>query len=372
MTEPSSPCYNKLVASPHNNNNNNNNNNKKKKFAKYQTIDGTQESLTLRLERGTTLQYGRKAKKMSKLDPSLKGTTVCILLPASAKNASRIHATICLSDRRESLRVEIKVLGQNGMKINGKLWKVGKVGGIKCTAGKKLELDFWGWTSTIIVAESEMQKPVLLELSTLRGSSPMDSLFDESSLIDQQDGDLFDSAHPNPTSSPTLSPRLQSTSSRSRLPSPVYSELSDLSDSPSSPVLSATNYSELDSSPAGTLAQAMDIAGLVASAIVFHPRSTVGVDEVVRALLKEVGSMWDVLEGGKGDESSEKEEAAVEAWWDVVERVLREERFFGCIENVGLKVSQFLVTFLYPVPVTDTFILGCRRQSITSSFLLLT
>lgn len=335
---PSSPFYKNLDATENQNNNNKQQQQRKiKKQQEIKLINASEESLTLRLERGTTLQFGRKAKKMSKLDPStIKGTTIAILLPASAKNASRIHSTVKLSETSKSLKVEIKVLGQNGMNVDGKLWKVGKVGRIKCVAGRKLNLDFWGWSSTIIVGESE-QEDLVHQLHSQRESSPIDSLFDGSSSVaehqhQQSDGDLFDSINPNPISSPE-----PSLSSRSREPSPIYSELSDLSDTPSSPVLGASSL-ELDATPAGQLARTMDLPGLIASAIVFHPRSTVGVEEVVKALLREAGNMWDVLDGGKRDESVEREDLAVQAWWNVIEFVLKEERFFGCIENVGLKV----------------------------------
>lgn len=260
-------------------------------------------------------------------------------------------------------------MGQNGMKVDGELWKAGSLSSVKCKAGQKLSLDFWGWQSTVIIAESEVLEERLsattqsTTTSPVRASYPINSSFDNrTALHDQDDGDLFDDNPYDLLSSPA--PAAKSTSSsRSRLPSPVYSELSDLSDSPSSPV---PHHTDLSDTRAAQLSQTLnlDLPGLIASTIVFHPRSTVGVEEVVKAMLKEVGSMWDILEGGKAEE--EKEEEAVEAWWDVIETVLREEQFFGCIENVGLKVILFCLSAQDPVP---TDILSGIRMRLETLYL---
>lgn len=281
------------------------------------------EPLTLRLERGTVMQFGRKAKRRA--IPTTE-TTLPIMLPKSAKNASRLHCTARIVSSAVNLVVEIRVLGMNGMKIDGKLWKAGSVAVLPVEAGAKLDLFFWGFSSTIIVAESE----VINEATTAHRSSKISP---PASVYHDDDGDLSLPEEPNSVAPSSVAPSIAAPIS------PAHSDLSALSSSPARDAASAP------STRAESLLASLglDISGLVASQIVFSPRSTVGVEEVVKGLLKEVGGMWNVLEDGKGSEeqSEEREDRAVEEWWDVVEQVLREQPFFGCIDNAGLKVRDF-------------------------------
>lgn len=316
------------------------------------------DRLSIRLEAGVRFQFGRKAKK-SYLEPS-SNKTVPILLPHSAKNASRLHCTAQLAlplAKGDKATLQVRVLGQNGMKIDGKLWDKGSVALLEVDDAQRVELAFWGW-SAFVVAPGEKRKapiqvvmrervekrqarpptPVLVSATPARptvvvsASSP-DSLFDGS------DSELVDSFSPVEDAF-------------SHPPSPALSALSALSSSPAPEQQWADDADEASSREMSTRAAALasslalDLPGLIASAIVFHPRSTVGVREVVEALLREVGGMWDVV-GGKVDDAHEKEaeDEAVDAWWEVVETVLQEEPFFGCIANAGLRVSCFAPPF---------------------------
>ncbi|KAI5475958.1 Rho GTPase activation protein domain containing protein [Pseudohyphozyma bogoriensis] len=342
------------------------------------TIDATgephDEPLSLRLERGTVMQFGRKAKKPT---ATLDETTLAVRLPKAAKNASRLHCTARISSEASEvdfLTVEVRVLGQNGMKIDGKLWRAGETALLPCEAGQRVELAFWGWTSVLIVAESEIKQATLppsvpvtpkAASRTLQFGSPatsaFNSLFDGSDISDlpsSPDRQPFSSALHHAQPIPDSIPRR----GLSREPSPAYSEDSLLSQL-SSPILDAHPSSDDEVEPIDELAVvlgaravklvetlALDLPGMIASAIVFQPRATVSVDDIARALLEETGAMWDVLEDGNRRRTPERELAAIEAWWDVIEKVLREEQYFGCIENQGLKDAtgaQLLPEYYY-------------------------
>lgn len=345
-------------------------------------LPAAEDALTLRLERGNVLQFGRKGKKVQ---PNHRAgeTTLAILLPRSAKNASRLHCTVrILPGEGIRIVVEVRVLGQNGMKVDGILWPAGSVAVLTRPAGAKLELSFWGWTSFVIVAESEKveKKKVVKVVSRFipvaaaaapRAPSPapsFNSLFDDDLSADEVAvaRTLSTPLYSDPPSLPTSSGALEATSPR-RASSPALSALSALSSSPAR----ENDFPSFTTSTRATSLVAslnLDLAGLIASvrisrpdsapqltqkppqAIVFHPRSTVGVEEVVKALLNEVGGMWAILDGGKGEGAGEKEreESAVEAWWDVVESVMQEEAFFGCIENVGLRVRSRVLSLEIP------------------------
>ncbi|KAM0751201.1 hypothetical protein T439DRAFT_325350 [Meredithblackwellia eburnea MCA 4105] len=330
-------------------------------------VAAAQDRLTIRLEQGVRLQFGRKAKK-TLLEPS-SDTTVPILLPQSAKNASRLHCSVQLlpsstENEGEKTRIQVRVFGQNGMRVDGKLWEAGEVVEFEVEPGQTVKLYFWGWTALVkvpgemaakeksgtsgVVEEKEVTSrklsPLLSTPARLRtviaDSSPFNSLFD---------GSEGRASSPVASSKDPFDDRstLGDLESVSRPPSPVFSVLSDLSSSPA-PEEKFRLESEDDEDNSNThltaraqeLAKtlALDLPGLIASAIVFHPRSTVGVQEVVEGLLREVGGMWDVLEGGKGDSpDKEHEQMAVDAWWDTVEDVLKSEPFFACIANAGLR-----------------------------------
>jgi hypothetical protein len=292
------------------------------------------------------MQFGRKAKKTT---PNRSETTLPILLPRSAKNASRLHCTVRILPRQmgvidHRLVVEVRVLGQNGMKVEGKLWKCGSVAVLPVVAGRMLTLSFWGWNSTVIVAESEVvfKEPKKVKRVVVRAITPptdhddgFNSLFDGSSDVERH---LVESQ---------LIPAATTTRETIHASSPALSDVSALSILSSSPAPSHRQLDDdVDATEAEELAESLqlDLPGLIASAIVFQPRSTVGVEEVIRALLKEVGGMWGVVDGGRGpaEEEREREDEAVEAWWDVIESVLRNEVFFGCIENAGLKVRTLI------------------------------
>ncbi|ORY90818.1 hypothetical protein BCR35DRAFT_299406 [Leucosporidium creatinivorum] len=289
--------------------------------------DDDDEPLVLRLERGTMMQFGRKAKQRALPCPE---ATLPIALPKSAKNASRLHCTVKIKPSTSKIVVEIRVIGQNGMKIDGKLWRAGSVAVLLVEAGAKVDLDFWGWSSVVIVAESEKKKrerTVSTRAPVIRMSSPASSAYN--SLFDDT-GDLSLPEELLPVAS-------SSSSSRAIPASPTHSDHSALSELSSPAHASAALPESRAEVLLGTLG--LDLPGLVASQIVFSPRSTVGVEEVIKGLLREVGGMWNVLKDDKGseDQSEEREDRAVEEWWDVVECVLREQPFFGCIDNAGLK-----------------------------------
>lgn len=183
-----------------------------------------------------------------------------------------------------------------------------------------INLGFWGW-NCVISPEVEFD-----EIEEMEEEVEMEQL--GMSLSDETSSEL------DMPSRSSINP--------GRLSSPALSVLSALSSSPprdTSPLRTSTRATALATH------LHLDLPGLIASAIVFHPRSTVGVEEVVKALLREIGGMWDILEGGKTglvtnqESEQEREELAVDEWWDLVESVLREEEMFGVIENVGLRVS---------------------------------
>ncbi|SCZ92241.1 BZ3500_MvSof-1268-A1-R1_Chr5-2g07731 [Microbotryum saponariae] len=295
------------------------------------------------LERGVVMQLGRKAKRPTQ--PRLE-TTLPVQLAKSAKHASRMHCTLRILPRTRQtpphkVVVQVHVLGMNGMKIDGRLFRKSSVAVLTVPIGHKLKLSLWSWQGVVHIADSELPKqrnatdiPYAAPLSPV-ALSVYDSLTDgDASNLRHRDGS-FELATPN---------------EKSRGPaSPAHSDHSLLSALPSSPSAQEDDEVEMDnvdqisaeSTRAAALVESLglDLPGLIASAIVFSPRSTVDVETVVQSLLREVGGMWDVLEDGKGSEdlSQDREDQAVEAWWEVVERVLCQEPFFGCIDNAGLK-----------------------------------
>jgi len=227
--------------------------------------------------------------------------------------------------------MEVRVTGQNGMRIDGKLWKAGSLARLTVEAGRELELAFWGWDAKVIVAESEKGKKRKEEsTSRPRAASPASS-----SINSLNNGDE-EIERPKPSKRPRqASPTLSSNS--------LSSPESDSSSSSLSIIAQRARSLASDAS--------LDLPGLLASTIVFHPRSTVGVDELVRALLKESGQgMWQVLSDDRNEverlkETARGEEDAVEAWIPVCQEVLRKERMFGMIDNTGLKVSSLRFPF---------------------------
>ncbi|GAA5939095.1 hypothetical protein JCM3775_003182 [Rhodotorula graminis] len=291
------------------------------------------------LERGTVLYFGRKARKALPRDRATTVTHVPVVLPKSAKNASRIHCSVRIVSRVEqeldgALEVEVRVTGQNGMKVDGKVKKIGSVVVLEKQAGQAVRLKFWGWDAKVLVAESELglddrDDDEGLPAARRAGLSYLDD--------DDDDDDALRRAR-----------------SPSRASSPAYNYSNDhgLSPEPESapagPLVPPRPPSSTSSTFAAERASALvtslnlDLAGLVASAIVFHARSTVAVDEVIRALLKESGGMWRVLSDDddvveRRKETPEGEGNAVAAWRTIVENVLVHESMFGMIDNAGLK-----------------------------------
>ncbi|GAA6063158.1 hypothetical protein JCM10212_006316 [Sporobolomyces blumeae] len=315
-------------------------------FAREDTATIQDEPLALSLDCGTVLYFGRKAKKAIARPPrssspgfSPSDRAIPVLLPRSAKNASRIHCSARIVDRRRGNKVtlEVRVTGQNGMKIDGKRWKVGEVARFKVERGRQVELSFWGWDAIVTVAANDKNEAE----PSVRASSPVNS-------DDDRGDDEFGGAR---TTNPAATKR------RRVAPSPAPScpsEADSLLQAPL-PSLASIRARALADSPS------FDLAGLLASTIVFHPRSTVGVDELVRALLKESGQgMWSVLSDERDEverlkDSREGEERAVEAWSDVCQAVLASERMFGMIDNTGLKDASGhpLPPYYYYIPDLD-------------------
>jgi len=256
--------------------------------------------------------------------------------------------------------MEVRVTGQNGMRIDGKLWKAGSLARLTVEAGRESEFAFWGWDAKVVVAETEKGKRRKEETTSSRPqvASPA------SSSLNSMNDDESETERPKPSkrqrqASPTLS--------TNSLSSPE----SDSSSSSLSIVAQRARSLASDAS--------LDLPGLLASTIVFHPRSTVGVDELVRALLKESGQgMWQVLSDDRDEverlkETTRGEEDAVEAWIPVCQEVLRKERMFGMIDNTGLKVNflSVLVDFGYSLTLY-TDVIGCRWTPSSSLLLLQT
>ncbi|BGP37611.1 hypothetical protein JCM10449v2_001528 [Rhodotorula kratochvilovae] len=284
------------------------------------------------LERGAVLYFGRKARKAL---PRARGSAqhIPVVLPKSAKNASRIHCSVRIVSRAEqeldgALEVEVRVTGQNGMKVDGKVKKNGSVVVVEKKAGASLRLKFWGWDAEVVVAESEVR-------------------FDDED--DEEERAVFTQRRAAPAylddEDAPLSRRSRSVS---RASSPAYNYSNDHGLSPELAPVALPVLSRPSPSGGSTRARALvtslnlDLPGLVASAIVFHARSTVAVDEVIRALLKETGGMWAVLSEREDVVDARRdtpagEDDAVAAWRAVVEEVLASEAMFGKIDNAGLK-----------------------------------
>jgi len=292
------------------------------------------------LERGTVLYFGRKARKALPRDRATTLTHVPVILPKSAKNASRVHCSIRIVSRTEqeldgALEVEVRVTGQNGMKVDGKVKKTGSVVVLEKEAGQAVRLKFWGWDAKVLVAESELGLDDGDHHAAARrpGPSYLDDDEDEDALRRGRSPSRASSPAYNYSNDHGLSPEPEAAP---RVP-PAISHLS----SPTSSSLAAERATALVAS------LNLDLAGLVASAIVFHARSTVAVDEVIRALLKESGGMWRVLSDDdvvveRRKDTPEAEEDAVAAWRSIVEDVLVHESMFGMIDNAGLKVRLSL------------------------------
>ncbi|GAA5896203.1 hypothetical protein JCM6882_008517 [Rhodosporidiobolus microsporus] len=292
---------------------------------------GVEAPRVLHLERSTVLYFGRKAKKAiprpvpTEGSPAGSETYIPVLLPSAAKNASRLHCSARLlpAEEEDKVMVEIRVTGMNGMKVDGKLFRKGSVGHWTVEPGRRMRLKFWGWDATLVVAESEV---ALNDEGDLTDEDYEDAV----SVSDEGDYEQDRAGSPAAAFVPTARPA----------PSPTA--LSPLSDAPSS------SFSRPDVSASAARASALvdsldlDLPGLIASAIVFHPRATVAVDEVIRALLRETGALWRVLSESEDEverrrETVEGEEEAVAAWREMVEDVLEGEEMFGQIDNTGLK-----------------------------------
>ena len=400
------------------------------------TIIGTDgERLNLRLGLGQRVRFGRKVKtksiasrsqtdgKDAQDDDATTRELITIRLPKSAKYASRLHCTLHavpllsstpsspsstgssrLSTRNgdtvQNCTLIVKVLGQNGMKIDGVVFATGtekRISSVGASA-TKVELDFWGWGMSIILGGgSPVSKSNLRQLqqSVVGAKDEAMSSEDDSDEEDIDRGIIARRVSSKGATASTSIPKQQ------RDDSPALSVLSSLSSSSpiveSVPLPSARNInankrrrpsvSSLSSSSSSSHhddnddetasathsralalveSLSLDLQGLIASAIVFHHRSTVGVEEVIRALLKDVGGMWAILkndesrfkssrrdvfmssvDGGSDDEDrrEKKEEEAVDAWWDCIEDVLSGNKMFGCIGNVGLTVRLQTVSF---------------------------
>jgi hypothetical protein len=240
------------------------------------------------------------------------------------------------AEDEDKVTVEIRVTGMNGMKVDGKLYRQGSVALSTVEPGRRMKLSFWGWDAQLVVAESE----VSLESeddglsdgedeSRWRASSPPSSGDDEPAPSRR--------AGSSPSSATSLS--AANLPSAPRASSPALSDISSVSSTPS-------RREAFDRASALVSSLNLDLPGLIASAIVFHPRATVAVDEITRALLRETGSLWRILGEGEDEEeierTQEREDEAVKAWREVVEDVLTEEEMFGAIDNSGLKVRRFV------------------------------
>ncbi|POY76107.1 hypothetical protein BMF94_0830 [Rhodotorula taiwanensis] len=306
----------------------------------YKRDPGLDTPRVLHLEHGTVLYFGRKARKALPHTRQGRGdeTHVPVRLPKSAVNASRVHCSVRISGRgttENSFLVEVRITGQNGMKVDGKVRPDGSVVRVEKSAGAKMRLSFWGWSAKVIVAESEMGLD--------SGSDGEDVT--PATLVEDQE------RHAEQTSSP------RPYKSRRRAASPALSFRSDdhgLSPEPelsSDQMIASSRASSM--APIGPTAAAvraaalasslgLDLPGLIASAIVFHSRSTVAATEVVHGLLGETRSMWTILTTDEEEleqlkESAKGEARAIEAWRDLVEYVLAREDMFGMIDNSGLK-----------------------------------
>lgn len=297
---------------------------------------------TFHLERGLVLYFGRKAKKgipRPSTDSSANvgaETFIPILLPKSAKNASRLHCSTRLlpAEDEDKVTVEIRVTGMNGMKIDGKLYRKGSVALSTVEPGQRMKLHFWGWDAQLVVAESEV---------SLDSDDGLSDGEDESrwraSSGEESDHDAL------PSSSSASKSRQHSlvASSSTSLPRASSPALSYLSDASSSSERNAAASAAFERADALMTSLNLDLPGLIASAIVFHPRATVAVDEITRALLRETGSLWKILGDDEAEverkkETQEGEDEAVDAWREMVQEILTEEDMFGAIDNSGLKV----------------------------------
>ncbi|GAA5872539.1 hypothetical protein JCM8547_006939 [Rhodosporidiobolus lusitaniae] len=306
---------------------------------------------TLHLERGTVFYFGRKAKKAiprpsHALSALGSETYIPVLLPKAAKNASRLHCSARLLPSQEEgkVTVEIRVTGMNGMKVDGKLYRKGSVAKTVVEPGRKMSLRFWNWRCELVVAEPDVRFDGG-ELSS--DQSEEEGPFDrEVSVASSTDGfDCSFRRNQLPSASQAASPALSAVSSSSSpraARTPIYSASMARADSLVSSL-------------------ALDLPGLIASAIVFHPRATVAVDEIIRALLRETGALWRVLsdeeeEVERRKETQEGEDEAVEAWRELVEEVLETEEMFGAIDNTGLKdaAGHLIPTSYYYIPDADS------------------
>ncbi|KAK4046505.1 hypothetical protein OIV83_006031 [Microbotryomycetes sp. JL201] len=277
----------------------------------------THDQDEISLERRVAMQFGRKTRRRAVAVQPGDGVVAVhsVVMPKHAIHASRVH---CIAQLKAHamlfgrLALSVRVVGQNGMRLDGKRWRRGTNAVVDVAAGQLVEFDFYSWKQSIRIAPSEA--PMTTPVPT---PAPIPARQEVVLLNgDFSDSELADGRPNNPSS-------------------PALSALSDLASSPVRPPNRAMSSRAVEIQNRLSL----DLPGLIASAIVFSPRSTVGVEEVCRALLREAGGMWDVLEDGRGsdEQSEEREDRAVEEWWDVVEKVMLEEPFFGRIDNAGLK-----------------------------------
>ncbi|KWU41168.1 hypothetical protein RHOSPDRAFT_37300 [Rhodotorula sp. JG-1b] len=297
---------------------------------------------TLHLERGTVLYFGRKARKAIPRHQHAHNNTVeeethvPVILPKSAKNASRIHCSARIVDSTADgdLVTEVRVTGQNGMKVDGKVRRNGTVVRVEKRAGETLRLSFWGWSAKLVIADSEV-------------GLVSDVKSDFNSVARKHERDDLGESQQRPfksrrrASSPALSFR---SDDHGLSPEPEFSERAPVSSSSRASSLAPPPGPSPAAVRAAALASALglDLPGLIASAIVFHARSTVAATEVIHGLLAETRSMWTILTTDEDEleqirDSAAGEARAIEAWQDLVEDVLAREDMFGMIDNSGLK-----------------------------------
>jgi ribosomal 50S subunit-recycling heat shock protein len=256
---------------------------------------------------------------------SPSSTTAIVVLPRSAKHASRLHATLNLSS--DGL-FSISVQGQNGVLIDGQRAKRGTRASWDVDEGEEIVVDFHG--AKVCVTVEDLDDDDDRGRKKRQRVSMSDS---ESEAEDSADEDNYDGGEKraatvtspsSPLSSPTKSSILSDVSDQVKYEDEDSEEDSDEEDDDDDDDDQHQHQRDeppqkLDVPPSDNAAPLdEEVVGSLASAIVFHPRSTVFFSEATAALRTSQPWLANVSTGE-------------------ISRVLRNGPF-GEILNNGLKV----------------------------------
>jgi len=126
-------------------------------------------SQTITVLIGQTIHIGRKLKK---LEENIRSSTVhqsgqakLVTIPKAAKHASRHHCSLTLHKEEDGLRLDIEVLGQNGMQLEGRKIPSGQKQ-VAVKDGEVITLGFYTDFDVKVVCDNTQAKHVTIREAT--------------------------------------------------------------------------------------------------------------------------------------------------------------------------------------------------------------